>query len=191
MFLRAIGDDHPLMDLIHKSINNLQLAQEREINKSLMAGNHELQSILSKLRLENATLQHTISELHTAAVDKDYIIQMKDALVRRKNSDLEAKNRALEEKDATISAMSEQITKIRDYLANKQQVNKINVIVRAIMCTVAQKGHPFLQFFKVTFCKLSVFQFCTFANMQFVNQALLQTCCLSIRISTPTVRDVQ
>ena len=117
VFLQAIGDDHPLMDLIHKSINNLQLAQEREINKSLMAGNHELQSILSKLRLENATLQHTISELHTAAVDKDYIIQMKDALVRRKNSDLEAKNRALEEKDATISAMSEQITKIRDYLA--------------------------------------------------------------------------
>ena len=74
----------------------LQLAQEREINKSLMAGNHELQSVLSKLRLENATLQHTISELHTADVDKDYNIiihwQMKDALVRRKDSDLEAKS---------------------------------------------------------------------------------------------------
>ena len=38
---------------------------------------------------------------------------------------------------------------------------------------VAQKGHPSLQIFEVTFCKLAVFQFCTFANMQFVNQALL------------------
>ena len=40
------------------------------------------------------------------------------------------------------------------------------------LITVAQKGHPSLQFFEVTFCKLAVFQFCTFANMQFVNQAL-------------------
>ena len=35
--------------------------------------------------------------------------------------------------------------------------------------TVAQKGHPSLQFFKVTFCKLAVFQFCTFANLLFIN----------------------
>ena len=48
----------------------------------MIAGNHDLESILSKLRSENATLQHTILELHTAAVDKDGIIQMKDALVR-------------------------------------------------------------------------------------------------------------
>ena len=47
---------------------------------------------------------------------------------------------------------------------------------------VAQKGHPSLQFFKVTFCKLAVYQFCTFANMQFVNQALLQTCCLLVNL---------
>ena len=61
------------------------------------------------------------------------------------------------------------------------------------LITVAQKGHPSLQIFKVAFCKLVFFQFCTFVNMQFVNQALWQTCCLSIciRISTPTVRDVQ
>ena len=48
--------------------------------------------------------------------------------------------------------------------------------------TVAQKGHPSLHLFKITFCKLVVFQFCTFVNMQFINQALLQTCCLSICI---------
>ena len=42
---------------------------------------------------------------------------MKDASVRRKDTELEAKSRALEEKDATISAMSEQITKTREHMA--------------------------------------------------------------------------
>ena len=102
---------------------DLQLAQKGDIIKSLIAGNHDLESILSKLRSENATLQHTILELHTAAVDKDGIIQMKDALVRRKDSELETKSRALDEKEVVISAMSEQITKARDYLATKQQVS--------------------------------------------------------------------
>ena len=49
---------------------------------------------------------------------------MKDAIIRRKDSELEAKSRALGEKDATISGMSEQITKTRNYLATtKQQVS--------------------------------------------------------------------
>ena len=75
------------------------------------------------MRSENTIFQHTISELHTAAVDKDSIIQTNEALVRRKDSDLEAKSRALEEKKVAISAMSEQIAKMRDYLTNKQQVS--------------------------------------------------------------------
>ena len=91
----------------------------------MIADNHDLQSILSKLTSENATLQHTISELHTAAADKDDIIQMKDILVKRKDSDLEAKSKALEEKDVAMLAMSEQVTKARDYLTTKQQVSKI------------------------------------------------------------------
>ena len=45
---------------------------------------------------------------------------MNEALVKRKDSDLEAKSRALEVKDATISAMSEQITKTRMHLSAKQ-----------------------------------------------------------------------
>ena len=87
--------------------------------------NHDLQSILSRLRSENAAFQHTITELHAAAIDKDGIIQTNEALVRRKDSDLEAKSRTLEEKKFAIilSALSEQITKTRDYLATKQQVS--------------------------------------------------------------------
>ena len=41
----------------------------------------------------------------------------------RKDSELEAKSRALEDKDATISTMSEQLTKAREYLVNKKQVS--------------------------------------------------------------------
>ena len=108
-----------------RELLNVQLAQERERIKCLIADNHDLQSILSKLTSENATLQHTISELHTAAADKDDIIQMKDVLVKRKDSDLEAKSKALEEKDVAMLAMSEQVTKARDYLTTKQQVSKI------------------------------------------------------------------
>ena len=50
---------------------------------------------------------------------------MKNASSKRKDSELEAKSRALEEKDATISAMSEQLTRARKYmyLGTKQQVS--------------------------------------------------------------------
>ena len=50
------------------------------------------------------------------ATEKDGVIKTKEAVVRRQNTELEAKSRALGEKDTTISVMSEQITKIRDYL---------------------------------------------------------------------------
>ena len=68
-------------------------------------------------------------------------------------------------------------------------IYRILDVVQLVM--VAQKGNLSLQFFEVTFCELAVFQFCTFANMQFVNQALLQTSYLSIYIQYPNSRDVQ
>ena len=48
---------------------------------------------------------------------------MKDASVKRKDSELEARSRALEKKDATISAMSKQLIKSREYLTTEQQVS--------------------------------------------------------------------
>jgi hypothetical protein len=36
-------------------------------------------------------------------------------------------SRALEEKDAAISAITKEITKIRDYLATKQQVSSYTI----------------------------------------------------------------
>ena len=109
---------------VEREQSELQLAKEREINRKLVADNQDLQSDLSKFRSENTKLKYTISELQANIVEKDGIIQMKDASAKRKDSELKAKSRCVEEKDATISAMCEQLTKTREYLATKQQVRK-------------------------------------------------------------------
>jgi hypothetical protein len=93
-----------------------KIAQEREANMKLIVDNQNLQS-------ENTNLLCTISGLQADTAEKDGIIKMKDTAANRMDSELEAKSRALGEKDATISAMSEQITKTREYLATKQQVS--------------------------------------------------------------------
>ena len=85
------------------------LLQEREMN--------------CKLRSENTTLQSTISELQADIVEKGSAIKINAASIKRKDSELQAKSRTLEEKDATISAMSEQMTKAREYLATEKQVS--------------------------------------------------------------------
>ena len=100
-----------------------QLANKREAIRKLMVDVRDLQSELSKLRSEVTTLQDTNSKLQTDIAGKDTTIQMNDATAKRKDSEIEAKIRALGEKDATISAMSEQLTKTREFLATKQQVS--------------------------------------------------------------------
>ena len=100
--------------------SKLQLAQEREMNRKLMTDICDLQSNLSKSRLEETTLRHAMSELQT-------LVQMKDASAERKDSELEAKSKALEEKNTTIAALREQLTKAREYLRVKQQVSTQNM----------------------------------------------------------------
>ena len=101
--------------------SELQIAHEREINQKLTVD-------IQKLSSEKNTLRCTILELQADIIDRDSVIQMKDASTKRKDSELEATSRALEEKDATISAMSEQLTKTRarEYLTTKQQVSSDN-----------------------------------------------------------------
>ena len=55
------------------------------------------------------------------------------------------------------------------------------------------EGPSILEFFKVTFCKLVIFQFCTFTNMQFINQVLYfyKFAVYQFAFSTPRVRDIQ
>ena len=104
--------------------SKLQLAQERETIQKLMSDIQDLQSDLSKVRSENITLQNTILELQADIVEKGSIIQMKEASAKRKDSEIAANSKALQVKDTTISAMSNQLTKVREYLATKQQVSE-------------------------------------------------------------------
>ena len=101
----------------------LKLAQEKETNRKLVIENLDLQAGLSTERSENIGFQHAITKLEADVSARDSTIQMKDASIKRKNSEIKASTRALEEKDATISAMSEQLTKARGYLATMQQVS--------------------------------------------------------------------
>ena len=100
---------HAALNTTQIENNSKSLTQEREMNK--------------KLRSENTTLQCTISELQADIVQKENVIEMNAISANRKDSELQAKNRALEEKDATISAMSKQLTKTREYLATEKQVS--------------------------------------------------------------------
>ena len=96
----------------------IQLANEKQLSAEEREANRKLMSDVSRLQS-----------------DKDTAIQMKEAIIRRKDSELEAKSRALGEKDATISAITEQIIKTRDYLATKEQVS--NYFKVTIICQVS------------------------------------------------------
>ena len=108
----------------------IQVAKEKDANRKLMSDVQDLRSDLSRSKSGNTTLQGAISSLQSDITDKDTVIQMKEAIIKKKDSELEAKSRALGEKDATISAMSEQITKTREYLTTA----KLQVSIEIISC---------------------------------------------------------
>ena len=100
---------HAVLNATKIENNSKSLIHEREMNKTL--------------RSENTSLQCTVSELQAEIVEMDNVIKMNDASTKRKDFELDAKSRALKEKDATISAMSKQLTKTREYLATEKQVS--------------------------------------------------------------------
>ena len=115
-----------------------QLEIQLETNRKLLSDAQDLQSDLSRSKSEIITLQGMVSSLQSDITEKNTVIQVKEAVVIRKDSELEAKSRALGEKDATISAMSEQITKTREYLAiTKLQVStylKMTIFTGTFFC---------------------------------------------------------
>ena len=115
-------EQHEIQSRQEKQEFEAQLMKEREANRKLAAD-------LVKLKSEMTILQYAKSKLQSDIITTNTIIQLKDAAIKRKDSDLEAKSRALEEKDATISAMSEQLTKAREYLATKQKVGYLWLLV--------------------------------------------------------------
>ena len=101
----------------------MQLTKEREVNRKLIANCRDLQSDLSKSRSEIVFLAEANSKLQSDIAKRDTNILLKDISAKRKDSELEAKSTALKKRDATISAMSEQLTNTREYLATKKKVS--------------------------------------------------------------------
>ena len=69
-------------------------------------------------------LTNEISQSKTKISNLEAESSRKDATIESKESELESKSRALEEKDSIISGMRQQLTRTREYLTSKQQVNK-------------------------------------------------------------------
>ena len=105
VFLQAVGDDHPLMDLILKCIDN---------HPQSRAHASEIVEQLSEM-----VLQFPASFTNLLVILRH--IEAQDAAIKRNESELESKTRILQEKEAIISEMSEQLT--RTSLATKQQVS--------------------------------------------------------------------
>ena len=108
VFFKAIEDNHPLMDLIHKCINN---DPQQRPHVSELA--RRVSQIASQFPATFANRLEMLRRIE--AVEKE-----KKALTEEG----ERKSRTLEEKNTTVSAISlEQLTKTREYFTIKQQVS--------------------------------------------------------------------
>ena len=116
VFLRAIGNDHPLMDLILKCIDN---------HPQTRAHTNEIVERLAEMMLQFPTsfanrlemlrqIEHQEEEKQTLRGELEIEIQRK-----------EERMRVLEEKEAIILGMREQLTRAREHLSSKQQVSSI------------------------------------------------------------------
>ena len=100
-----------------------QLAKEREVNEKLVGQNCDLQCDLSKSKSENYTLQNKILKLETDLSVKDNTILQNGVSMKRKEEEMVAKTKALEEMENRKSQMTDQLSKVREYLSTKQQVS--------------------------------------------------------------------
>ena len=117
VFLKAIGNEHPLTSLICKCIDNHPRLRPRtsEIVKQLAEMTMQFPSSVSN-KLE--MLHHIKAFEKERKTFQQTLHKEKRDLTRQ----LGEKIQAIEEKDAAISEMKEQLTRLRESLATKQQV---------------------------------------------------------------------
>ena len=116
VFLQAIGNDHPLMDLILKCIDNHP--QTRAHASEIVE------------RLAEMVLQFPASFANRLEMLRQIEHQEKEKQTLRSELEIEVKKkeermRVIEEKEAIISEMREQLTRAREHLTSKQQVSSV------------------------------------------------------------------
>ena len=106
VFLCAMGNDHPLMDLILQCINNDP-----------------------KLRVHTTVIVERLTDLRSQfpvifadRLEMQAEIVVRDVSLSEKELELKEMTTSLKEKDDTISKMRDQLTKMEDYLASRRQV---------------------------------------------------------------------
>ena len=109
------------MEEVHKI---QEMKQQKLIH---MTDVEQLQLQVSDLLVEKDLQLSINSGIWKEIEQKDTIISVRDKTISMKDSEIDAMKRALEEKGSIISATSEHLTRVRDYLVDDKQV-KICVV---------------------------------------------------------------
>ena len=134
VFLQAIGNDHPLLNLIRKCIDNHPRLRPRtsEIVKQLADVLLKFPASLMANRLE------MLRRFESHEEEKKNFRQTLDQEKQKLAKQLAEKTRALEDKDAKISQISQQLYKARESLATKPQVSNNIVMLDLIIVSLVQ-----------------------------------------------------
>ena len=124
-FLRAIGNDHPLIDLIRKCIDNY--VQSRAHANEIV---ERLADMVLQFPASFASRLEMLRQIKADGEEKRALTEegeRKDRVIQQKENEISLhREEAQAEKDknsAEIHRLNEQLTKTREYLTTKQQVS--------------------------------------------------------------------
>ena len=104
------------------------LTSERRKNEAKSKVCDELQTNNSVLQVEAIASTSKIESLQSAISTLEEKVAAVNSAILMKDSEIATKTRALQEKDTTISGMYQQLTRARECLATKQQVNCLSIL---------------------------------------------------------------
>ena len=135
MLLKVFENDHPLIDLIHRCINN-----DPQLRPHASEIARQVSRMASQFPASLTNRVEILRQLKAVQEEKRALrlemLERLEAVQEEKRALAEEGERihtALMEKDATISAMSEQLTKTREYLTTKQQVSTYTIFEHSLM----------------------------------------------------------
>ena len=100
-----------------------KLREERRIYEENIQKVHErMEEYHSEATVEKSTLESQIRDLKAEITHYEEVSKAKDDTLSTKIAEIEAKKNALNKKDASMSALHEELGKVREYLAAKKQV---------------------------------------------------------------------
>ena len=87
-----------------------------------------MEDYYSEAIVEKSSLESQIQDLKAEITHYEEVMKAKDDTSSTKMAEIEAKTNALAHKDASISALHEELVKVREYLAAKKQVRTTKLL---------------------------------------------------------------